>query len=66
MSAWISTKDRLPEIEEAVLIYLDGYHIVARRHEDGEAWVVTWNGHAMYDEKDETVYWMPLPDPPKE
>jgi hypothetical protein len=67
MSEWISSKERLPEDGQSVLVLLgDDYYVVAHRDKNYPTWVVTWNGHAVYDEQDEPVYWMPLPDPPKE
>jgi hypothetical protein len=63
MSEWISTKDRLPEIEQDALIYLDGYCFIARRVEDDRGWI-GFNGYVLGE--DVPTHWMPLPDPPKE
>ena len=48
---WISVKDRLPKRDEEVLVYWDdGFEI----------------GRYVGGEVGENVYWMPLPEPPKE
>ena len=48
---WISVKDGLPKKDEEVLIYWDdGFEI----------------GRYVGGEVEDDVYWMPLPEPPKE
>ena len=48
---WIRAKDRLPKKDEEVLVYWDdGFEI----------------GRYVGGEVGENVYWMPLPEPPKE
>lgn len=48
---WISVKDRLPEKGKSVLVYWDdGFDI----------------GAYVGGEVGDDVYWMPLPEPPKE
>ncbi len=50
-SEWISVKDRLPEKGKSVLVYWDdGFEI----------------GEYVGGEVGEDIYWMPLPEPPKE
>lgn len=48
---WISVKDRLPEKGKSVLVYWDdGFDI----------------GEYVGGEVGDNIYWMPLPEPPKE
>lgn len=48
---WISVEDRLPKKDEEVLVYWDdGFEI----------------GRYVGGEVGENIYWMPLPEPPKE
>lgn len=70
MDKWISVKDRLPENEKPVLTFV-GY-------EDSMHGFMTVSAYFCFDEnphwqwdgllRDEqrTLYWMPLPEPPKE
>lgn len=74
MSKWISVKDRLPEIETSVLIY------VSKEKEMHTAQFCNWEkeicdnwhvsaGKYIYDplvfEREEVTHWMPLPEPPE-
>lgn len=59
---WISTKDRMPKVGESVLT-------VRRRRITGKAYVAMvilsccgWT----YQMQDETLYWQPLPELPKD
>jgi len=71
MSEWISVKDRLPEQNQQVLMidkdkcmYVAVY---ARNHAYYEpGYFDVWDtGHCCDREPAETIYWMPLPEPPK-
>ena len=50
---WISTKDRLPELEKEVLVYDSFGNMYIGLITDG------WKG--LY-----VTHWMPLPEPPKD
>lgn len=65
---WISVKDRLPDVKDNVLWYAvmnDGY---------GEIRISSFSGAINHDipqvrgfgESFKPIYWMPLPEPPKE
>ena len=60
MSEWISVKDRLPPLNEYVLIFAKGYMSLDRISDpkDGNLWDTTY--------KDYISHWMPLPESPKE
>lgn len=70
---WISVKDRLPEIDQQVLIYApkDAEYsicIAMRTHQKnvdlgGMPWFYPENS-GWWD--DEVTHWMPLPDAPRE
>ena len=88
LPGWISVKDRLPDGEDHVLIFVKetehyGLHKEKRKvyycqylaYWDGDEWLTTWcNGcrkisdtaKEPYADDYEVVYWMPLPEPPKE
>ena len=60
MSEWISVKERLPEEEERVLVYLDSNRSYTKTDTDrliNSKWV-RWGR--------DVTHWMPLPEPPKE
>ena len=58
MSEWISAKDRLPNEPMKCLVYT----------KRGEYWgyEITYYNQGFYTQYAETIYWMPLPDPPEE
>lgn len=72
MGEWISTKDRLPELDKLVLGYTD----------DKKIFIVELSNYGFFKkelkfstqaefedwlfELDEITHWMPLPEPPKE
>lgn len=68
---WISVKDRLPNLDEAVLVHAEYLHIktnyyevwsLFRRHGGELIWVDKYgDGHKLT----EVTHWMPLPEPPK-
>lgn len=57
---WISVKDKLPEIEEEVLIQLswDDMNVVM-----GELRNYGWYSNVASFKDDEVLYWRPLPKP---
>ena len=66
---WISVEERLPELEEEVLVcdidndrnYKDVWSL-----EDDEDGGVVWAGkNGEWYSLDEVTHWMPLPEPPK-
>jgi hypothetical protein len=80
MSSWISVKDRLPELEQQVLVYavgkIDGFigdavyalceRYVFRFFNDSPGYE-TWSIPWDYFHTDyEITHWMPLPESPKE
>lgn len=68
---WISVKDKLPQVEDKVLFYSDGYGIRFGYRQATFAnnpkkprpikWVVYSSNHYRTD----VTHWMPLPEPPK-
>lgn len=59
INEWISVKDRLPEEERHVLVWVkDGYSLID--------W--TFNGQWQVNPymRNDITHWMPLPEPPKE
>ena len=61
MSEWISVKDRLPKIDEEVLVcFTDGFNQI----KFGVAWTISIDGWSGYFGGNIT-HWMPLPEPPE-
>lgn len=64
---WVSVKDRLPEEQKEVLIYLPEYDSVEMASLftipsiNLREWVQNEDAYML----DEVSYWMPLPEPPK-
>jgi len=56
---WIKCTDRLPKLNETVLVYHKPYIGIEQRIDpkDGNIWAAT--------EKKYITHWMPLPKPPK-
>lgn len=64
---WISVKDKMPRINEVVLVYdkfiedvSTGY--ISEFLGDRVVWIIDY-GQSI---SDEVTHWMPLPEPPKE
>ena len=73
MNEWIDSADRLPKLGEWVLLYRrrSNYTTIAKTSVgmvDKSLWWHTISGGvAMAEEKEkDDLYWMPLPEPPKE
>lgn len=67
---WISVKERLPECKESVLMYFDTGNMAVgywfEKDEDLSFWSA-WTDDGWFADCDcEPLYWMPLPEPPKE
>jgi len=64
---WISVKERLPEMDEWVLI--DGPEVCKRIDPPSSNWKegYAWKRiHESFYSPDDVTHWMPLPEPPKE
>jgi len=57
---WISIKDKLPEINEEVLVMDRDFMDFAYYNSEGQ-----WIDREFID-LDDVTHWMPLPEPPKE
>lgn len=68
ISKWISVKDRLPEVQKEVLIYLPEYDSVeiAALFTIPSMNLREWTQNEDAYMLDEVSYWMPLPEPPEE
>jgi hypothetical protein len=66
---WIKVSDRLPELDNNVLIYVDNQRTVFEGYYHGEyenrfnSWDVCCNEHLVIDK---VTHWMPLPKSPME
>lgn len=65
---WVSVKDRLPEVQKEVLIYLPEYDSVeiAALFEIPSMNLREWAQNEDAYMLDEVSYWMPLPEPTEE
>ena len=63
MGEWISTKDRLPEDGEEVLIYIGRQRVVAEKCKVF-GFIDSMDRAAL--RVDMITHWIPLPEPPKE
>lgn len=65
---WVNTKDRLPEVQKEVLIYLPEYDSVetAALFEIPSLNLKEWAQNEDAYMLNEVSHWMPLPEPPKE
>lgn len=67
---WISVQDRLPECKQDVLMYFDTGNMAVGWWYDRDEVITFWSAYSddgWYTDCDcEPLYWMPLPEPPKE
>lgn len=64
-SAWIPCSERLPVLYVPVIILTDdGSYAIA--HVTGNENEYLWFGDGGHYSKDYVLFWMPLPEPPKE
>lgn len=64
---WISVKDRLPSIDENVLVYDNCFKDVSIGYiSDFLNYRKTWITDCGESVSDTVTHWMPLPEPPKE
>ena len=69
--AWIPVTERLPEEWKPVLCYYEyfrygEYNCMFRTIDRGYYGDDVWGGEAGQGHKNKVLYWMPLPEPPKE
>lgn len=68
---WIPVTERLPEEWKPVLCYYEyfrygEYNCMFRTIDRGYYGDGVWGGEAGQGHKNKVLYWMPLPEPPKE
>lgn len=67
---WISVNERLPECKQDVLMYFDTGNMAVGWWYDRDEVITFWSAYSddgWYTDCDcEPLYWMPLPEPPKE
>lgn len=67
---WISVEERLPENFRTVLCWYEYYHVsknkVLPEYEIGYIFNGRWCGEVAVGRDCKVLYWMPLPEPPKE
>lgn len=71
MDEWISVEDRLPENLEDVLCWYEyfrygNYNRTYKTFGIGYCVNGNWGGGVMNGTNNRVLYWMPLPEPPKE
>ena len=76
-NGWISVKDRLPENDnEVITAYkIDDGKVMKKRNGKlfvktgnwtGYRWISVWDEYKSFATEETVLYWMPLPEPPKE
>ena len=64
---WIKISDRLPKLDESVLVYFTGgWHCIADLGNDSEygyGW--SFGSEGEFCRVEAASHWMPLPEPPK-
>lgn len=61
VNRWIPCSERLPEVDEDVLVFCDGVCMIGSMFSDG-SWMI--DGQFCYS-KDDVTHWMSKPEPPK-
>lgn len=70
-NGWIACRERLPEVEDEVLLSLEdgsimiGYRTITIVTEDEESFYI-YHNPSKFVEQEEVVAWQPLPKPYKE
>lgn len=68
VGGWISVKDRMPEKDKDVLVWLYGDYCIGRYDQDPDNLQMRWKFEAFNLYEDDMSYithWMPLPEPPE-
>jgi len=68
MNEWISVEDKMPDVDEPVLIYYEGLYVGCASHWKAKSHFY-WNFNCdCYSGSGPqcVTHWMPLPKPPKE
>ena len=66
---WISVKDRLPELDEPVLVFSKGDYKLSALCKEIPTFEETFKAFDYWEDIDElhhVTHWMPLPEPPKD
>ena len=62
---WISVEDRLPEVAQYILVYLDFKIQSVMLFNNLDEFVSPHHQNGMSSWSKDVTHWMPLPEPPK-